>query len=124
VSTKELLQAAEQLSGQELDELVSNLLHLRAQRVAPCLPETEDGLLQQINAALPSNERRRYRQLIEKRRATTLSPQEHEELLRLTEQEERHNLGRVEALAKLAALRKKPVRDLMADLGLKTLHDG
>src|SRR5438067_2131352 len=39
VSTKELLQAAEQLSGQELDELVSNLLHLRAQRVSPCLPE-------------------------------------------------------------------------------------
>src|SRR3989442_8901178 len=98
VSTKELLQAAEQLSGQELDELVSNLLHLRAQRMAPCLPHTEDALLQQINASLPSKERRRYRQLIQKRRTLTLSPQEHEELLKMTEQEERHNLERVEAL--------------------------
>jgi hypothetical protein len=93
VSTKELLQAAEHLSGQELDELVSNLLHLRAQRVAPCLPGNEDELLQQINTSLPSNERRHYRHLIEKRRAVTLSPQEYKELLKLTEQEERSSVS-------------------------------
>jgi hypothetical protein len=124
VSTIELLKAAEHLSEQELDELVSNLLSLRAQRIAPCLPEAEADLLRQVNETLPDDAQRRYEELIAKRRALKLNAEEYEELLKLTEQEEASNVRRVEALAKLARLRGKPVREVMADLGLKTLQDG
>src|SRR5437588_10048057 len=120
-STTELLKAAEHLNEQELEDLLYRLLDLRARRIAPSLPEADADLLRQINESLPEKARRRYRRLIAKRRAETLSPDEHTELLTLTEQEERHNLKRVQALAALAQLRGKPVRELMRELGLKTL---
>lgn len=123
VSTQELLKAAEDLSRQELDELVARLLNMRALRIAPSLPEAEAELLQRMNAPFPPGARRRYRQLIAKRRAETLTLAEQAELLQLTEQEERHNVRRVEALGRLAQLRGKPTAEVMAELGLKTLHD-
>jgi hypothetical protein len=119
----ELLRAAEHLSEPEFEDLLFRLLNLRARRIAPSLPEAEAGLLRQINESLPEQTRRRYRRLIAKRRAGTLTPPEHAELLTLTDQEERHNLQRVQALAALAQLRRKPVTEVMRELDLKTLHD-
>jgi hypothetical protein len=121
--TAELLQAAENLTEPELDRLLSQLLDLRARRIAPSLPEAEAVLLRQINQSLPERTRRRYQRLITKRRAGTLSSAEHTELLSLTEQEENHNLQRVQALAAFARMRGKPLTELMNELGLKTLHD-
>jgi hypothetical protein len=119
----ELLRAAEHLSEPEFEDLLFRLLNLRARRIAPSLPEAEAGLLRQINESLPEQTRRRYRRLIARRRAGTLTPPEQAELLTLTDQEERHNLQRVQALAALAQLRRKPVTEVMRELDLKTLHD-
>jgi hypothetical protein len=121
MSTQEILKAAEHLSPQELNELLEHVLHLRAQRMAPSLSPGEAGLLEQVNSPFP--QRRRYRQLIAKRRAGTLTPSEQEELKQLTEQEERHNVRCVEALARLAELRGKGLAEMMSDLGLEALHD-
>jgi hypothetical protein len=118
VSTQELLQVAQGLSQPELDELLARLRNLRAERIAPSMPQEEAELVQQLNTAFPPGLRRRYRHLIAKRRAETLTLDEQPELLQLTEEEERHNARCVEALVKLAEIRGKSATDVMADLGL------
>jgi hypothetical protein len=119
VSPRDLLRAVEQLSQPDLEQFVEDILLLRARRVAPCLPAEEAALLQRINESLPEPILQRYHELIAKRRAEALTPEEHAELLRLTDVEEKHNAQRVEALVKLAQLRQKPLRVLMDDLGIK-----
>ena len=92
---------------------------LQARRRAPGLPQGESELLIKINQAFPPDVQRRLNELIAKRRAETLTPVEHEELLRLIEQSERAEAARVEALAQLAALRGVSLTMLMDDLGIK-----
>jgi len=58
-------------------------------------------------------------QLIAKRQAETLTPDEHKELLRLIEQSEKAEAARVEAMAQLARLRGVSLTTLMHDLGIK-----
>jgi len=118
LSTRDLLQAAEQLDANELNTLVDALIALKARRHAPVLPQTEAELLQEINQRLPADLQAHYIELIQKRQAERLTPSEHEELLRLTEQVEAMNVQRVAHLVKLAQLRGVPLPKLMADLGL------
>jgi len=99
VSAKDLLRAVEQLPATELDQFVSDVLHLRARRVAPTLAGEESDLLEQINRGMAEDARRRYRELIDKRRDEALTPEEHAELLRLTDEEEARNVDRLRALA-------------------------
>jgi len=120
VSTNELLKAVEQLPATELDHFVNEVLHLRARRVAPALPEEESRLLEHINRGMPEDSRRRYRELIERRQGETLTPQEHAELLRLTDEDETRNAERLRALARLAQLRQTTLTALMDDLGIRT----
>jgi hypothetical protein len=72
---------------------------LQARRRAPDLPQGESELLIKINQAFPPDVQRRLNELIAKRQAETLTPGEHEELLRLIEQSERAEAARAEALA-------------------------
>ena len=72
-----------------------------------------------INQGFPLDVQRRLNELVAKRRAETLTPDEHEELLRLIEQSERAEAARVEALAQLAALRGVSLTTSMDDLGIK-----
>jgi hypothetical protein len=118
LSTRDLLQAAEQLDANELNTLVNALIALKARRHAPVLPQTEAELLQEINQGLPAGLQARYTELIQKRQAERLMPSEHEELLGLTEQVEAVNVQRVAHLVKLAQLRGVALPKLMDDLGL------
>ena len=119
LSADDLLKAIEQLETSELERFVERLIGLKAQRSAPSLPEGETDLLSRINRGLPSDQADRYRQLIEKRRAASLLPEEHEELLRLSNQMEHLEAERVEALAGLARLRGTSLTRLMSDLGIQ-----
>lgn len=102
-----------------MEQLLGRLLLLRAERAAPSLPPRETELLVKINQGLPEQEARRYRELIEQRRAETLTPNEHRELLRLTEKEEATQAERVQYLAELARLRRTSLSALVEDLGLQ-----
>lgn len=53
VSRDDILKAIDQLDEQELDELVSGVLKLRARRRAPALSKAESDLLLKINAGIP-----------------------------------------------------------------------
>jgi hypothetical protein len=91
--------------------------------VAPRLTPRESELLLEINRGLSVDETERYRELTARRSEGTLSPEEHRELLRLTDEEERLQAERIERLAELAQLRRKPLGALMEELGIRpSLH--
>jgi hypothetical protein len=82
------------------------------------LPNPDANLLKQINRGFPDAWWNHYHELIRKREESRLSPEEHLELIRLTDQLERREAKRLQALVKLAELRRQPLASLMQDLGL------
>jgi hypothetical protein len=82
------------------------------------LPNPEANLLKLINRGFPDTWWSHYHELIRKRQDSLLSPEEHLELIRLTDQLERREAKRLQALVKLAKLRRQPLASLMKDLGL------
>lgn len=120
VTANEILRAVEQLPAPELEQFVSDVLRLRARRGgAPVLSEEETDLFGQINGGLPEERYARFRDFVGRRREGTLTPDEHAELLRLSDEAERLNAKRIEALARLAQLRGKSLTALMDDMGIK-----
>jgi hypothetical protein len=119
LSTNKLLEAVERLSLSELQQFLSRVLALQAQRKAPHLSVKESALLTKINQGLPLKVRARLNQLVSKRRANKLTQEEHAELLRLIDQLEEAEARRAEALAQLARLRGVSMTTLMRSLGLK-----
>jgi hypothetical protein len=123
VSGDDLLDAARQLGPDEFGRFVTAVLDLRAQRQAPRVPAAEADLLLRINAGLPVDVRRRSEELSAKRQDGTLTPDEHAELLRLTDDVERQQADRVAALAELARLRGVSLTAVMAQLGIRAPAD-
>ena len=80
---------------------------------------SRNDLLAKINQVLAPDVQARLNELIAKRQAETLRPDEHEELLCLLEQSEKVEAARVEAMAQLARLRGVSLTTLMHDLGIK-----
>ncbi len=89
-------------------------------KVAPVLTLEESELLVQINQGVPSDLRRRYRALAEKRNAETLTEIECQELLASSDRIKILAAQRVEALAKLAQLRQVSLLQGMDDLGIES----
>jgi uncharacterized phage-associated protein len=119
MSLEELIKAAHQLNETDLDQLLHQVVVLRASRKAPVLPEVESQLIQQINQGIPSDLDSQYRSLQQKRDTTTLTETEHQTLTQLSEQVEQIGAQRLEALANLAQLRQTPLLDLMETLGIQ-----
>jgi hypothetical protein len=82
-------------------------------------PRTEADLLQRINEGLPQLLGQRYHELVARRRAETLTPEEQVELIGLSDQIEAANARRIEYLIDLARLRKTSLEALMSQLGIK-----
>lgn len=118
VSTGELFRAVEQLGPEELKQFVTQVLSLQARR-SPAADVREEQLLEQVRRGVPDETVRRYDELVAKRRAETLSPEEHGELLRLTDEVERWGVERVRAVVELAALRGVPPDRQMQELGVR-----
>lgn len=123
LSVEELLKAVEQLSPPDLEAFTRRVLMLQALRQAPGAAQDEEALLRLVQRRLPDDLQQRYDELIAKRRAETLTPEEYEELLRLTDEVEAHNTRRVESLVKLALRRSVTVDELMKDLDLRWPED-
>jgi hypothetical protein len=119
VSTEQLLRAVERLPPQDLEAFVAQVIALRAQRSAPHLSPEETALLRHINASLAPDLQRHFDELIAKRQAETISPNELQELVQLTEQIEEQDAQRLAALGDLARLRKMTIPALMDLLGIR-----
>jgi hypothetical protein len=123
-STDDLLDAVAQLSTEDLTAFAERVATLRAERVAAHLSHDETALLLRIGRGLPAGVRGRYDELVAKRCAETLSTDEHAELIRLTDDVERIDADRIEALVALAGLRRTSPADLMRSLGIPLSRDG
>lgn len=119
ISPDQLLAAIDQIDTSELRPFVSRVVARAARRIAPSLPPGESKLLQKINRGLPAELDQRYRELVAKRRAETMSDSEHQELLSLTDDVEKWQAERVGYLVKLAERRGVSLPDLMDDLGIE-----
>jgi hypothetical protein len=117
-SGDELLKAVEQLSLPELRKFTSDVLALQARRSGQHPPEIESVLLDRIRRTLPEDLRARQDVLIARRDARTLTDDEHRELISLSDDVERREADRLEALAVLAALRGTSLAELFGELGL------
>ena len=124
IEPEQLLHAALQMSRPEIEQFVGRLFSLKLREEAPGLPEREAELLMQINRGLPTATQERLNQLIEKRRAETISAKELRELKKLTDCVEEFDATRLAWLVELAHLRRVPLRKLVKQLGLKPVpHD-
>ena len=92
-------------------------IHLR--RFSNRLSEFETALFEKINIGIPEEMWLRYDQLTLKRRAESLSPGEHSELIDLNETIETIHSTRLLSVAELAKFRGIPLLEMMQQLGIK-----
>lgn len=82
------------------------------------LPLAEADLLQRINQGLPPEIWQRYNELVDKRRAETLTAEERAALIALSDHIEQANAQRIAYLVELARLRQTNLETLMGELGI------
>ena len=121
MSLDELIRAAHQLDETDLEQLLHQVVFLRARRKTQVLPEAEAQLLLKVNQGIPAELRAHYQILRQKRESETLTDAEHDTLIQLSNQIEQIGAQRLEALANLAQLRQVSLLDLMEALGIQPL---
>ena len=85
-------------------------------RTSKRLSQAESDLLQKINHGLPEAVWQEYHDLIAKRRAETLMPQEHARLVSLSDSISEAHAERLTHVAELAQLQQMPLETLMRQL--------
>jgi hypothetical protein len=118
-SVNAILATVRQMPVSELEQLVDQVIAIRAERIAPHLTADEEALLARINQGLPAEDRARMRTLIEKRDDETLTAEEWRELAALTDRLELLHADRLDALAELAMLRGVTLDEVMNQLGIQ-----
>lgn len=120
----ETLQRLHHISAREhraLGEVAAHLLAdaVRAVRLHPADDAAEADLLRQITTGWDAEHWQRYHTLVAQRRAGCLTPEEHRELLALTDEREQAHAQRLTHLLALATLRQTTLDAVMAELGLQ-----
>ena len=115
----EILKGVARLETSELERFTEKVMALRAQRRAPSLPQNEAELLQKINHGVPAEVRSQYELLHQKLLDETLTPDEQQTLIDLSDQIELADAERIRYLIDLAQLRGISVDALMDQLGIR-----
>lgn len=121
------LQHAAARAGVAPDVYIVGLLQQNLQQAAVSgkternLSRQEAKLLQKINQSLSQIEWGRYDHLLAKRQAETLTPDELDELVALSDKLEAANVRRIKYLAELARLRNTTIGALIVELGIKPI---
>jgi hypothetical protein len=113
----DILNGISELDTKDLEKFMQKIGHLIARRKVAYLPERESQLLMKINKAIPAILQKRYEDLLAKNRAETITPIEHEELLKVIEKVEIKNAERLENLIELSR-----IRNISMDLLMRQLH--
>jgi uncharacterized protein YnzC (UPF0291/DUF896 family) len=119
IETDELLKAALQLPQVELEQFVRRLFSLKAKERTAVLSEREAELLEKIYQKPPADRQQRINELIKKRQAYTVTPDELQELIVHTDQAEAFDVARLELISELAHLRNVPLQQMIRQLELK-----
>ena len=123
VTTEQLLESVHGLPDDQLEEFTEQVLRLSASRRSPSLSTSETQLLKEISRPLPADRVARYRELLGKRDAGTLTTDEHRELCDLSDWLEERNAKRLSHVADLARSRGVALSQIMKQLNLKHLVD-
>ena len=124
VTPNRVLEDMAQLTARQLERVIEQAAVLRLQKRRLVLPPRESALLRTINQGLPPARRERYARLLEQRRDEAMTQAEHEELLRLTDEQELLHAERLKALSALAVLRETTLPKLMKQMGLTPSING
>ena len=123
LSVEQLIKAVTQLPQTEFKEFLHTISRIHPLHEEHRLSARESQLFLHINQGIPTAMQQRYDELIEKRDVRSLTSEEYNELLQLTDQVEPLDAKRVEYLLELARLRKQPLSLLMEELGLPSSTD-
>jgi hypothetical protein len=118
-SSEEIIRAVKRLPLPELEQLVDQVIAIRAERRAPHLTGDESDVLARINQSLSTETRARMKELISRRDAEIISPSEIGELIEITDRLEIIHAERLSALAELATLRGLTFDEVISQLGIK-----
>jgi hypothetical protein len=113
----DILNGISELETKDLEKFMQKVGHLIARRKVAYLPERESQLLMKINKAIPMPLQKRYEDLLTKNREETITPMEHEELLKVIDKVEVKHAERLENLIELSR-----IRNISLDLLMKQLH--
>jgi hypothetical protein len=118
---QQLLSAAIE-QGIEPDLYILNTLQERL-RSNHSVPMTEAELIQQINIGLSPSDWEKYHALIVRRQAETLTQDEYQQLVSMSDRLEELNVQRIQSLIQLAKLRQQTLPELMKNLGINSNPD-
>lgn len=104
-------------------EILEGQLHLHASNTADREDRAND-LLEKINLGIPVGTWKRYNYLKDLRDREQLDPEEHAELIRISNQIEEANAERMKYLVELAKIKKTSLNELMSSLGIKPGANG
>lgn len=109
----DILNGISELDTKDLEKFMQRIGHLIARRKVAHLPERESQLLMKINKAIPTTLQKRYEDLLIKNREETITPLEHDELLKIIDKVEIKNAERLENLIELSRIRNISLDALM-----------
>lgn len=118
-TSQQIISAAQTLPLDELEQLVSNVLAVRAERIAPHITGEEGSLLKNIQKTLPKKNLLRIKKLQSLRDDDKLSQEGFAELAELIEKLEILHAERMKAVSDLAELRGVTLKAVMNQIGLK-----
>jgi hypothetical protein len=85
-------------------------------------PTKESDLLKEINLGVSTDTWAEYHALIAKRQAETLTDEEQQQLIRISDRLEIANVRRMKALIELSDLRGRSLSTVMQELGIPDSH--
>lgn len=118
VSSQQVISAVQTMPIDELEQLVSNVLAVRAERIAPHITGEESKLLRTIQKTLPKKSLARMKELQALRDNDKLSQEGFAELAGLIEKLEILHAERMKAVSDLADLRGVTLPIAMEQVGL------
>ncbi len=116
IELDQLLTGVAQLDTPDLEQLLIQIQQVLAHRQNSSLPAIELELLQKINQALPEEIQQKYNDLSAKMRSQTITPEEHQDLLKLIDIVEKADGDRLQHLIQLSQLRNILLTELMQQL--------
>ncbi|MEM7126545.1 MAG: STAS/SEC14 domain-containing protein [Chloroflexota bacterium] len=119
IELHELIGGVSQLETAEIEQILSEISLILAQRKAKSLPAQESALLRKIGESVPDDVQNRYDELQKKLLAEELEGDEHQELLGLIQIVEEADVDRLKCLIELSQLRNITLDQLMTQLGLE-----
>ncbi len=117
-NSDELIEEIKRSQDKELDAFLERAWLVRAERSRPHLDAAQTNLLHQINATLPRDQQEQIAVLNQKMLDKQLTEPEHLELIALSQEAEKVQARRLEAVLELSKIRGVTPKQMLKKLGI------